>query len=271
MKFTKMHGCGNDFIILDFEETAGRNLPELARRICDRHFGVGADGILVPAPSEVGADVRMVYHNSDGSPSEMCGNGIRCLARYARDKGLVATNDLAVETGAGVKSVAMNADGSSRVDMGPPAFGGEVDSGSHTFLRVSMGNPHAVAFLENKPEIETLNLGLIGPRAERDRNNFPEGANIEFVHIRGGHDIRMRIWERGAGETMASGSGSCAAAVAAIHRSMARSPVNVHLDGGVVEVEWDGDRTPVRMSGPTEYVCEGRFSERLAFPKTPVS
>lgn len=253
-----MHGCGNDFVVLDYEETGGRDLAEVARRVCDRHFGVGADGILIPAPSE-SADVRMVYHNSDGSPSEMCGNGIRCLARYARDRGLVQKNELTVQTGAGIKAVTLYEDGSSRVDMGPPAFEGEVVSGPHTFLRVSMGNPHAVAFLENKPEIETLNLGLIGPRVERDRENFPEGTNAEFVHVRGRNDVRMRIWERGAGETLASGSGSCAAAVAAIHRNLAASPVNVHLDGGVVEVEWRGEGASVTMSGPAEYVCEGRF------------
>ncbi len=262
MKFTKMHGCGNDFIILDYGEVDGRDLSEVARRVCDRHFGIGADGILVPAPSGV-ADLRMIYHNSDGSPSEMCGNGIRCLARYARDKGLVQADDLAIETGAGVRNVALHEDGSSRVDMGPPAFGGEVASGSHTFLRVSMGNPHAVAFLENKPEIETLNVGLIGPRVARDRANFPEGTNVEFVHTRGRHDMRMRIWERGAGETLGSGSGACAAAAAAIHRNFAGSPVRVHLDGGVVEVEWPGGGFPVHMSGPAEYVCEGvMFVER---------
>lgn len=255
-----MHGCGNDFIILDSGEVEGRDLSEVARRVCDRHFGVGADGILIPAPSDV-ADVRMIYHNSDGSPSEMCGNGIRCLARYARDNGTITTDELSIETGAGVKSVVLYASGSSRVDMGPPAFRGEVASGSHTFLRVSMGNPHAVAFLENKPEIETLNLGLIGPRVERDRENFPDGTNAEFVHTRGDHDIRMRIWERGSGETLASGSGSCAAAVAAIHRGFAHSPVKVHLDGGVVEVKWSGGGAPVIMSGPAEYVCEGKFAE----------
>ncbi|MGH3089044.1 MAG: diaminopimelate epimerase, partial [Rubrobacteraceae bacterium] len=148
MRFTKMHGCGNDFIILGFEEVEGRDLPVLARRVCDRRFGIGADGILVPAPSDV-ADLRMVYHNSDGSPSEMCGNGIRCLARYARDKGTIDRDDLTVETGAGVKKVVLRDDGSSRVDMGPPAFEGEVEAGAYDFLRVSMGNPHAVAFMDD--------------------------------------------------------------------------------------------------------------------------
>src|SRR5829696_4728955 len=137
MRFTKMHGVGNDFIILDPEEVAGRDLPDLARKACDRHFGVGADGILIPAPSEV-ADLKMVYLNSDGSPSEMCGNGIRCLARYAKDRGLVEGAALTVETGAGIKKVVLLGGGFSRVDMGPPGFGSEVKLHGSRFLQVSM-------------------------------------------------------------------------------------------------------------------------------------
>jgi diaminopimelate epimerase len=253
MRFTKMHGVGNDFIILDPEEVADVSLPELARRICDRHFGIGADGILVPAASEI-ADLMMVYLNSDGSPSEMCGNGIRCLARYAKDRGLIEGPALTVETGAGVKKVVLLGDGSSRVDMGPSEFGPEVELHGFTFLRVSMGNPHAVAFLGSEEEVEALDLKEIGPPVENDPL-FPERTNVEFVYARG--EVRMRIWERGAGETLASGSGSCAAAVAAVRRSLAESPVRVVLDGGIVEIEWAGDGEPVYMTGPAEYVCEG--------------
>jgi diaminopimelate epimerase len=255
VRFTKMQGVGNDFIIFEAGEVAGVNLPELARRACDRHFGVGADGILVPASSGV-ADLEMVYFNSDGSPSEMCGNGLRCLARYARDRGLIEDDALTVETGAGVKKVLLLGDGSSRVDMGPPEFGAEVELHGFTFLRVSMGNPHAVAFVGSEREVEELELREIGPPVENDPA-FPERTNVEFVLVRGDHDVRMRIWERGAGETLASGSGSCAAAVAAIGRDLARSPVRVHLDGGMVEIEWAGDGEPVYMTGPAEYVCEG--------------
>jgi diaminopimelate epimerase len=255
VRFTKMQGVGNDFIIFEAGEVAGVNLPELARRACDRHFGVGADGILVPASSGV-ADLEMVYFNSDGSPSEMCGNGLRCLARYARDRGLIEDDALTVETGAGVKKVLLLGDGSSRVDMGPPEFGAEVELHGFTFLRVSMGNPHAVAFVGSEREVEELELREIGPPVENDPA-FPERTNVEFVFVRGDHDVRMRIWERGAGETLASGSGSCAAAVAAIGRDLARSPVRVHLDGGMVEIEWAGDGEPVYMTGPAEYVCEG--------------
>ena len=255
MRFTKMHGVGNDFIILDPEEVAGRDLPALARKACDRHFGVGADGILVPTPSEV-ADLKMVYLNSDGSPSEMCGNGIRCLARYAKDRGLVEGVALTVETGAGVNKVMLSGDGSSRVDMGAPGFGSEVELRGFRFLRVSMGNPHAVAFLSSEGEVEALDLKEIGSPVESDPL-FPEKTNVEFVYVRGENEVRMRIWERGAGETLASGSGSCAAAVAAVRRGLVGSPVRVVLDGGVVEVEWEGEA--VYMTGPAEYVCEGEL------------
>ena len=257
MRFTKMQGVGNDFIVLDLGEAAGRDLPALARKACDRHFGVGADGILIPAPSEV-ADLKMVYLNSDGSPSEMCGNGIRCLARYAKDRGLVSGGALTVETGAGVKKVVLLGDGSSRVDMGPPEFGSEIELFGFRFLRVSMGNPHAVAFLGSDGDVEALDLRAVGPPVENDPL-FPEKTNVEFVHARGEHEVRMRIWERGAGETLASGSGSCAAAVAAVRRGLAESPVRVALDGGGVEIEWAGEGEPVYMAGPAEYVCEGEL------------
>jgi diaminopimelate epimerase len=252
-----MHGVGNDFIIFDPREAAGRELPALARHACDRHFGVGADGILIPTPSEV-ADLRMVYLNSDGSPSEMCGNGLRCLARYARERGLVEGDALTIETGAGVKKVVLLGDGSSRVDMGPPAFDSEVEIHGFRFLRVSMGNPHAVALLGSEGEVEALDLQELGPRVENDPL-FPEKTNVEFVHARETHEVRMRIWERGAGETLASGSGSCASAVAAMRRGLAEGPVRVAMDGGVVEVEWAGGAEPVYMKGPAEYVCEGEL------------
>ena len=257
MRFTKMHGCGNDFLIFAPDEVEGADLPSLARRACDRHFGVGADGILVPAPSPV-ADLEMVYLNSDGSSSQMCGNGLRCLARYARDRGLVGGDAITVATGAGVKKLLLFGDGSSRVDMGAPEFGPDVELAGFRFLRVSMGNPHAVAFLASEAEVEGLDLRLVGPPVEGDAA-FPEGTNVEFAFARGVHDVRMRIWERGAGETLASGSGSCAVAVAAVRLGLAEGPVRVHLDGGVVEIGWAGEGEPVTMTGPTAYVCEGEL------------
>lgn len=257
MNFTKMHGAGNDFLIFDPDEVAGAGLPALARAACDRHFGVGADGVLVPEPSEK-ADLKMVYLNSDGSPAEMCGNGLRCLARYARDRGLVEGEEITVETGAGSKRLLLYGDGSSRVDMGPPVFDSGVHLERYSFVRVSMGNPHAVTFLQTGREVEELDLGSVGPKVEKNPV-FPEGTNVEFASARGPRELRMRIWERGAGETLASGSGSCAVAAAAVRLGLAESPVNVHLDGGVVEVEWSGEGEPVYMTGPAEYVCEGRL------------
>jgi diaminopimelate epimerase len=257
MRFAKMQGCGNDFLVFDPDEVEGVDLANLARRACDRHFGVGADGILVPAPSET-ADIKMVYLNSDGSSSEMCGNGLRCLARYAKDRGMVDGEAITVATGAGVKKVILFEDGSSRIDMGAPRFDSEVEVGGFRFLRVSMGNPHAVAFLGSEAEVEALDLPDVGPSIEEDPT-FPHKTNVEFGFTRGEEEIRMRIWERGAGETLASGSGSCAVAVAAMQQNLARSPVLVRMDGGIVRIEWSGGEEPVHITGPAEYVCEGEL------------
>jgi diaminopimelate epimerase len=257
MRFTKMEGCGNDFLIFDPGEVEGKDLPDLALMACDRHFGVGADGILIPAPSGT-ADLQMVYLNSDGSTSEMCGNGLRCLVRYAKDHGMVRGEAVSVATGAGVKKVLLFDDGSSRVDMGVPHFDAEVAACGFHFLRVSMGNPHAVAFLESETAVDRLDLSTVGPPIEED-SVFPKKTNVEFGFARGRHDVRMRIWERGAGETLASGSGSCAVAVAAVRLGLTQSPVSVSMDGGAVQIEWSGDGEPVYMEGPAEYVCEGEL------------
>jgi len=260
-----MHGVGNDFIVFDPGEVEGADLPGLAREACERHLGVGADGILVPATSEV-ADLKMVYLNSDGSPSEMCGNGLRCLARYARDFGIInrEAEALTIETGAGVKKVVLYSDGSSRVDMGEPAFEGEIELYGFSFLRVSMGNPHVVAFLGSEAEVEELDLKSTGAPVERN-HLFPEGTNVEFAHPRHRREVRMRIWERGAGETLASGSGSCATAVAAIRTGLVENPVAVRMDGGTVQIEWLGEGEPVYMTGPAEYVCEGELLPKTAW------
>jgi diaminopimelate epimerase len=264
MRFTKMHGVGNDFIVFAPEEVAGLDLPDLARRACDRHFGVGADGILIPGPSEV-ADLKMVYLNSDGSSSEICGNGIRCLARYAKDRGLIEGDALTVETGAGVKKVVLLGEHSSRVDMGQPAFDSDVELHGLRLLRVSMGNPHAVALLGSEDEVGVLDLGEVGPPIENDPL-FSERTNVEFVHAGGGHEVRVRIWERGAGETLASGSGSCATAVAAIATGRAASPTRVVMDGGEVGIEWSGEEAPVYMTGPAEYVFSGTLHTLSPIP-----
>jgi diaminopimelate epimerase len=239
MRFTKMQGCGNDFLIFDPCDVEGMDLHDLATK----------------------ADLEMVYLNSDGSSSEMCGNGLRCLARYAKDRDMVEGEAMTVATGAGVKKVFLSDDGSSRVDMGAPGFDAEVGVGGFRFLRVSMGNPHAVAFLESEDAVETLDLSTVGPPIEEDPV-FPERTNVEFGFARGWHDVRMRIWERGAGETLASGSGSCAVAVAAVRLDLAQSPVNVRMDGGMVQIDWSGEDDPVFMNGPAEYVCEGELALR---------
>ena len=252
-----MHGVGNDFLVFDRGEVLEVKLPRLARLACDRHFGVGADGILIPQISTT-ADLKMVYLNSDGSTSEMCGNGIRCLARYARDQRLVSGESLTIETEAGIQKVLLHKDGSSRVDIGTPVFNAGVRLGGYNFLRVSVGNPHAVAFMESEEEVKDLELRGIGPEVESNPI-FPNGSNVEFVFVRGTNDLRMRIWERGSGETLGSGTGSCAVAVAAIRLGLAESPVRVHLDGGTVEIDWAGEGEPAYMTGPAEYVCEGRL------------
>src|SRR5215210_5040867 len=180
MRFTKMQGCGNDFLIFDPGEVERQDLPGLARKACDRHFGVGADGILIPALAET-ADLEMVYFNSDGSASEMCGNGIRCLARYARDFGILDGDALTVETGAGIHKILLFDDGSSRVDMGPPEFEGEAELHGFRFLLVSMGHPHAVAFLGSEGQVEALDLRAVGPKVE-NHSLFPDKTNVEFAY-----------------------------------------------------------------------------------------
>ena len=161
-----------------------------------------------------------------------------------------------METGAGLKKVVPLGEGSSRVDMGLPGFDSEIELRGFRFLRISMGNPHVVACLGSEEEVEALDLREIGPPVEND-SLFPETTNVEFVHVRGKHEVRMRIWERGAEETLASGSGSCAAAVATMRRGFVESPVRVAMDGGMVEIEWAGDREPVYITGPAEYICGG--------------
>ena len=199
LRFTKMQGLGNDFVVIDGVRQAVSLSTAQVRALADRHFGVGADGILVPRPVP-NADFEMVHRNSDGSPSEMCGNGLRCLARYARDRKIVDRTAMTVATGSGTKKTVLFDDGSSRVEMGPPTLDTEVEAGGFRLLRVSMGNPHAVAFLEDEEDLEKLDLRGVGAPIEHDPL-FPQKTNVEFVHVRGPHEIRMRIWERGAGET----------------------------------------------------------------------
>jgi diaminopimelate epimerase len=275
LPFTKMHGAGNDYIYVDcFQHPRPDNLPELASRISDRRFGVGADGLILIEPSQV-ADARMRMFNADGSEGEMCGNGIRCVAKYVYDHGIARKPQLRIETGAGVLTLEVEASGDRvqrvRVDMGPPrleadqipttlvAAGRIVDhpitvGGRELRLTcVSMGNPHAVCFV---PEAtDELVLG-IGPQLEKHAV-FPRRANIEFVEVISPTEVRQRTWERGSGETWACGTGASAVCVAGVLTKRTERRILNHLRGGDLELEWQASTDHVFMTGPAEEVFQG--------------
>jgi diaminopimelate epimerase len=276
MDFVKMHGLGNDFVLLDcLTDTPARTDAEwaaLAVKMCDRHFGVGADGILLALRSE-SADVRMRIFNADGSEAEMCGNGVRCLARYARDRGQ-AKDRLRVETLAGVLELTFPGGPSAvRVDMGPPRLAPReipvradgdrvlelpvrVDGRTFQVAAVSMGNPHAVTFL-SAAELEALPLHEVGPLVER-HELFPERTNFHAVAVTSPHSATVRVWERGAGPTLACGTGACAVTVAGVLSGRLESPVDVTLPGGTLRIEWQQGGS-VFMTGPTAYVLRGTW------------
>lgn len=268
MKFTKMHGCGNDFVVLDaFSEDISGDLRELSRRLADRHFGIGCDQVLIVAPSEV-ADVKMLIFNHDGGEVEMCGNGIRCLARYVWDACICQRDPLAVETLAGIIRPSKVGD-LVRVDMGEPRFATRdwqlsdppivarplvIDGRSVPVTLVSMGNPHCVSFHEALSD--ALVQGL-GPKIERHAW-FPNRINVEFVEVVNRGELRMRVWERGSGETLACGTGASAACVAAALNEHADREVVVHLSGGDLTLAWGADNH-VYMTGPAETVFQGEW------------
>lgn len=275
MHFTKWQGCGNDYVFVNgFEEdfdAVKRKIVEIS----DRHFGVGSDGVIFLLPSDQ-ADIRMRMFNNDGSEGEMCGNGIRCLAKWAYELGIVKTKRFSVETGAGILYPEILADGQVRVDMGQPHLQadeipvlglgkGEVidqplfnESTGKTYrvTCVSMGNPHCVTFVNDMQEI---NLPGEGPHLEVDAH-FPKKANIEFVQKLGDHHFRMRVWERGTGITMACGTGTCATVVAAILNGLTKDYADVDLDGGTLHIEWTGNpKDHVYMTGPAVKAFEGDY------------
>jgi diaminopimelate epimerase len=275
-----MHGAGNDFVVLDLttapSDAAERNWGALAEQACDRHFGIGADGILLMLPSSQ-ADVRMRIFNLDGSEAQMCGNGIRCIARYYHDRYANDRSDIVVETLAGLNPVRVLPSGDVTVDMGTPilrpadipvAVPGELafdlpldlPDRSFTINCVSMGNPHAVTFVE-AGVLGELPLGVIGPKVEH-HSLFPERVNFEVCEILGPDAMRIRVWERGAGLTLACGSGACASVVVAQRQGRTRGPVRVDLPGGQLTIEWDGVGS-VFMSGPAEYVFSGSYSASI--------
>ena len=273
MKFTKMHGTGNDYIYVNGFEEKLENPSEAAVKLSDRRFGIGSDGLILILPSDV-ADCRMEMFNADGSIGKMCGNGIRCVAKYVYDRGLVKKDVLRVETRSGVKTLQLRVEdgkvASVRVNMGQPELDPEkipvlfskdrmVDEEVYTpsgnvwrVTCVSMGNPHAVIFVD---DVEGLNLPAIGPEMEKHAM-FPERANIEFAQVTGPHEVQMRVWERGSGETLACGTGACACAVASVLTGKADRDVTVHLRGGDLHVFWDPDTDVVYMEGPAAFVFD---------------
>jgi diaminopimelate epimerase len=270
LKFTKMYGLGNDFVLINcIDQDLGKwatKAGELSRRLCHRHFGIGADQVLLLYPSEI-ADFRMMIFNSDGSEVEMCGNGIRCFAKYIWDRGLLEKEVLSVETGAGIIRPEKAGD-MVRVDMGEPVLDGrmipvnldgmikdyplKVDDREFKFTAVSMGNPHAVIFVE---DVYSVDVKAYGPLIER-HELFPKRVNAEFIQVLDSETIRMRVWERGAGETMACGTGASAAAVASHIHGFTGRLVHVHLAGGELLIEWK-DNNHVYMTGPAVEAFEG--------------
>ena len=259
MRFTKMHGLGNDYLYV-FGEVP-ENAAELSRKLSDRHFGAGSDGMIYITPS-ARADFGMRIFNADGSEAKMCGNGIRCVGKYVYDKGYTDKTGITVETLSGVKLLRMQARGgkvrSVTVDMGRAEVGEtfalEAAGATVTGTPVSVGNPHFVVFVD---DIEKAPMLTAGPAIEKHAA-FPGGVNVEFVQLLGDNKLRMRVWERGSGVTMACGTGACASAAAAVAKGLCRagSPVSVVLDGGTLEVTV-GDGGQVLMTGPAETVYEG--------------
>jgi diaminopimelate epimerase len=274
MNFTKMHGLGNDFIVVAGEQALPDNAAELAERLCNRFFGIGADGLVYILPSEK-ADFRMRIINSDGSEAEQCGNAIRCVAKYVYDNGLTDKTEITIETlGAGVQKVVLTvADGKAqtvRVDMGKPILEGlkvpttvdanpvinhpiEVDGREFRFTAVSMGNPHCVIYVDDAVNFD---LGTWGPKLEV-HPMFPRKINVEFVTVRSRDYTEMRVWERGAGPTLACGTGACATLVASVLNGQTDRKATVSLKGGDLLIEWDEADGHVYMTGPAAEVFRG--------------
>ncbi len=276
IRFTKMHGAGNDYVYVDATESQPGDPHRLARDISDRHFGVGSDGLVLILPSET-ADFRMRMFNSDGSEAEMCGNASRCVGKYVYETGLTDKTDLLLETKGGIRRLTLQMkEGtveSVTVDMGVPILRpADIPVESHQgdimlnepyktcgkeyrITGVSMGNPHAVIFTDRITDEQVLRHGPMLESAPI----FPRKSNIEFARVIDGHNIEMRVWERGAGETLACGTGACATAVAAVLNGLTERTVDIHLRGGTLRVEWDEKSGHVLMSGPAEFICRGTY------------
>lgn len=277
MKFTKMQGLGNDYIYVNCFEERVENPAGASRALSDRHFGIGSDGLILICPSEK-ADFRMDMYNSDGSRAEMCGNGIRCVGKYVYDRGLTHKKVITVETGAGIKTLRISVEGggvkSVTVDMGEPILEPEqipVKSGLERFIAqpveaagktwsvtcVSMGNPHAVIFCD---DVNGMNLTELGPKFE-NHSLFPSRINTEFVRVIDRETLEMRVWERGAGETLACGTGACASFAAAVLNGLCERSVTMRLLGGTLELVWDEGDKHIYMTGPAEFVFDGEIEK----------
>ena len=275
MKFTKMHGIGNDYVYVNCFKEEIENPSELARFVSNRNFGVGSDGLILIRPSEK-ADFQMDMYNSDGSQAEMCGNGIRCVGKYVYDYGLTDKTQITVDTLAGIKYLDLTVEDGKvskiRVNMGEPILKPElvpvistedpavdipieVKGKKYNMTCVSMGNPHAVIFMDH---VKDLDIEVIGPYFE-NHTCFPKRTNTEFVEILDRNTVNMRVWERGAGETLACGTGACATAVACVLNDKTEDKITVHLLGGDLQIEWDRETNQIYMTGPATTVFDGEL------------
>lgn len=277
MKFTKMHGCGNDYIYVDGikEQIAAEDKPELVKRLSDRHFGIGGDGVIFINPSKE-ADFEMEMYNMDGTRAEMCGNGIRCVAKFVYDKGLTDQRTISIVSCGKVKYLELNIENNKvstvKVNMGSPVLKAneipviadgeeviseriEVGEEIYNMTCVSMGNPHAVVFVD---DVAALPLEKIGPMFE-NHVRFPKRINTEFVKVLDSETIEMRVWERGTGETLACGTGACASVTACILNGLTGEEVTVKLLGGNLQIRWDRSENLVYMTGPASTVFEGEI------------
>lgn len=278
MEFTKMQGLGNDYVYVNCFKEKIENPSEMAVKVSDRHFGIGSDGLILIKPSEV-ADFEMEMYNADGSRGEMCGNGIRCVAKYVYDYGLTDKTSISVETLGGIKYLDLTVEHGKvtlvKVDMGTPILKPElipivakgetvidepimVGGKEYHMTGVPMGNPHDVVFMD---DIKNLEIEKIGPLFE-NHERFPNRINTEFVNVIDRHTAQMRVWERGSGETLACGTGACAVAVACILNGLTENTVTVKLLGGDLQIEWDREKNTVYMTGPAEVSFDGVWKEK---------
>ena len=275
MRFTKMQGCGNDYVYVDGakEIIPLEDKPQVVQRLSDRHFGIGGDGVIFINPAEE-ADFEMEMYNADGTRSEMCGNGIRCVAKFVYDKGLTDKTSLSIVSCGKIKYIDLTVEEGKvslvKVNMGAPILKAEevpvisqneqvidevlvVEGKEYKMTCVSMGNPHAIVFMDNVADLE---IEKIGPYFE-NHERFPNRTNTEFIRIIDEHTVEMRVWERGTGETLACGTGACATVVACVLNGFTKEEVTVKLLGGDLQIKWDREENLVYMTGPAEIVFEG--------------